>query len=328
VQLRVVTIVCAAVTAVELGVVVVRWTACSTPAPPPPPADAAMAHFAPADAAASSHPPTKRITFAELNEVAFEHQFATGEATVPYEWPDGFQPVYVRYALEGAVRIATGRGPIELHDAAFTRMFTAELTIRAGNRLVIDYDAPHEREPWKGQLDCTLPADRPIWIARMETDPPLADLDITERERSTGELRSHWRGTPPGGRDYGYPPVCVLDVPDESALEVSLRVPMPPVKGQIVQLVHRDTTMRVQVNDSTSLTCDRQLVRVVAFDHVPASSRLGTDDEGKWLVTRIADSAFGFTCTGGGTIIPVKVGYGMTDLKCTLADNTLKCPGR
>jgi len=331
VQLRVVTIVCAAVTAVELGVVVVRWTACSTPAPQPPPpspTDAAVAHFAPAE---SSHPPTRRVKFAELSEVTFEHQFASGEAIVPYDWPDGFEPIFVRYALDGAVRIATDRGTIELHGAAFSRMFTAELAIRAGTRLVIDYDAPATNQrAWKGQLDCTLPADKPAMLAQLETDPPLTDLEVVEHDRATdAELHSHWRGTPPGFSDHGYPPGCVLDVPDDSVLEVNVRVPMPPVKGQYIQLVHRDVTMRVKVNDGTQIDCDFQAVHLIAFDHVPASSSRATDDEGHWIIMRIGNSAFGYTCkSSGGMSMPVKVGYGMTDLKCTLADNTLKCPGK
>ena len=320
-QLRVVTIVCAAVTAVELGVVVVRWTACSTPAPAPPPP---VVHFAPADAAGPA-PATKSVPVAELAMATFDHQFLAGEAIVPFAWPDGFTSVGVRAGLVGAVRIETNHGAIDLHDMKFTSEHTMDFAIRSGNKLVIDYDDSHEKPPWHGKLDCALAAKGGALLRQIQTAPPLADFEVVERVRDVGELRSHWSGAPIRNDNYGYLPLCLLDVGPDAVIEEQIHVPMPPVKGQYFALIPRESQLRVRVNDSQQIQCEMGSVHLVAFDHVPATSTLATDTRGNWIVARIPESTFGVTCTRAAD---VRVGYGMTDLKCTLDYDTLKCPGR
>lgn len=325
-QLRVVTILCAAVTAVEIGVVVVRWTACSTPAPPPPAAPIdAVVHFAPPDAAGPT-PATKNVAIADLMMATFDRQFVTGEAVVPFAWPDGFTSVGVRAGLVGAVRIETSHGAIELHDMAFTSQHTMDIAIRSGNKLVIDYDDPHAKPPWHGKLDCALAGGGGTLLRQIQTTPPLADLEIVERVRDVGELHSHWSGAAMRYNDNAYLPTCLLEAGPDAVIDELIHVAMPPVKGQYLSLVPRESTLRVRVNDSMPIECVMGSVRLVAFDHVPEGAPLAIDAEGHWAVSRIPGSAFGVTCTGPR--IDMRVQYAMTEIRCNLTYDTLKCPGR
>jgi hypothetical protein len=303
-SLRLISIVCGAVAVGELGIVVVRWQACDRGSDPPP-----SRTLPPRDARAPSRSGTKRVKFADLADVNFHRQFMRGEAIVPSEWPDGFTYLPVRDALQNATRIVTGRGTIELVDAASTFRGTHELEIRSGNKLSIDYG--------HGHLDCELPEATDVTLTTLETEPALTELGLVERADGR-EVHTHWTGT-------GNVPACRLDV--DSSVEEIVTVPVPPPKGLRIMIGRRHPT-RVSVNGSDTFTCeDGHHPRVVAFEGVPLDVPHATDDANNWLVVRIPDTAFGVTCTWGQAAVHVPR-RGSGDLTCTLDGEVLRCPGK